>query len=142
VSGSKHTQVHKKEIAARPVSGIARILIVDNQADNRKRWKAALESEDLRVVEAENSIDALTLIRDSAPRIDLLVTTVMSDLTGAHLAVEAVELRRDLPVIIVAWAANPVGIQNGFAVLLEPVSDVELIATARALLLKRGGVAW
>jgi two-component system phosphate regulon response regulator PhoB len=122
------------------VNQIARILIVDNQADKRKRWKAALESADFRVVEAENSIDALALIRDTALGIDVLVTTVMSDLTGAHLAVEAVELRRDLPVIIVAWAGNPLGIQNNtIAVLLEPISDAELVATARALLSERGG---
>jgi CheY-like chemotaxis protein len=112
------------------------ILIVDDQADNRKRWKAALESADFWVVEAENRIDALALLRDRAPGIDLLVTTIMSDLAGAQLTIEAVELRRNLPVIIVAWAANPVGIQNTIAILLEPVSDAELIATARALLLQ------
>ena len=109
------------------------ILIVDDQADNRKRWKAALESADFRVVEAENGIEALALLRDAASAIDLLVTTV-SDFAGAQLAVEAVELRRDLPVILVAWAANPVGVQNTVAILLEPVSDTERIATARALL--------
>jgi hypothetical protein len=76
------------------------------------------------------------LLRDRAPGIDLLVTTIMSDLAGAQLTIEAVELRRNLPVIIVAWAANPVGIQNTIAILLEPVSDAELIATARALLLQ------
>jgi CheY-like chemotaxis protein len=110
------------------------VLIVDDQADNRKRWKAALESADFRVVEAENRIEALALLRDTAPAIDLLVTTVMSEFAGAQLAVEAVELRRDLPVIIVAWAANPVGVQNTVAILLEPVSDTELTATVRALL--------
>jgi DNA-binding NtrC family response regulator len=107
---------------------------VDDQADNRKRWKAALETADFRVVEAEKRIDALALLRNTGPGIDLLVTTVMSDFAGAKLAVEAVELRRDFPVIIVAWMANPVGIQNTIAVLLEPVSDTELIATARTLL--------
>jgi DNA-binding NtrC family response regulator len=113
------------------------ILIVDDQADNRKRWKAAFKSADFRVVEAEYCIDALALLRDTTPGIDVLVTTVMSDFAGAQLAVEVVELRRDLPVIIVAWAANPVGIRNAIAVLLEPVSDTELIATARALLSHR-----
>jgi CheY-like chemotaxis protein len=110
------------------------VLIVDDKPDNRQRWKEAFESADFRVVEAENRIDALALLRDTAQGIDLLVTTVMSEFAGARLAVEAVELRRNLPVIIVAWAASPVGIQNTVAVLLEPASDAELIATARALL--------
>lgn len=110
------------------------ILIVDDQADNRRRWKAALESADFRVVEAENRIEALALLRDTAPGIDLLVTTVMRNFAGAQLAVEAVEIRQDFPVIIVACMANPAGIQNTIAVLLEPVSDTELIAAARTLL--------
>ena len=109
-------------------------LIVDDQADNRKRWKAALESADFRVVEAENRIDALALLRDTTPGVDLLVTTLMRDFAGTQLAVEAVELRRNFPVIIVACMANPVGTQNTVAVLLEPVSDAELIATAGTLL--------
>jgi CheY-like chemotaxis protein len=110
------------------------ILIFYDQADNRKRWKAALESTDFGVVEVDNCAEALALLRDTALRIDLLVTAVMSDFAGLQLAAEAVELHRDLPVIIVAEAANPVGIQNTLAVLLEPVSATELIATARALL--------
>src|SRR5436305_14934615 len=52
------------------------VLIVDDQADNRKRWKAAFESADFSVVEAENRIDALSLLRDTATGIDLLVTRI------------------------------------------------------------------
>src|SRR5436305_13380508 len=68
------------------------VLIVDDQADNRKRWKAAFESADFSVVEAENRIDALSLLRDTATGIDLLVTTVLSEFAGAQLTIEAVEL--------------------------------------------------
>ena len=35
-----------------------------------------------------------------------------------------------LPVIMTAEAAYPIGIQNKFAILLEPVSNAELISTA------------
>jgi len=110
------------------------VLTVDDQPDNRKQWKAALASADFRVAEAESRIAALALLRDTASGIDLLVTAVMRDLSGAQLAADAVELRPNLPLIIVAGVANPVGIQNTIAVLLEPVSDTELIATARTLL--------
>jgi hypothetical protein len=58
----------------------------------------------------------------------------MRDGAGAQLAVEATELHRGLPVIMIASLANPIGIQDHFAILLEPVSDAELISTARVLL--------
>lgn len=110
------------------------ILVASDEADNRKRWKAAFESAGFAVVQAENRIDALTLLRDAASGIDLLVTSVMRDGAGALLASEAGGLPRALPVIIVSGYAYPVGVQHGFANLLEPVSDAELIDTARALL--------
>ena len=110
------------------------ILIVDDDSGNRKQWKAALESARFRVLEADNQVDALTYVGDAASGVDLLVIGVMRDGSGAQLAVEAFELRPTLPMIIVASTANPVGIQVHLAILLEPVSDAELIGAARALL--------
>jgi len=90
----------------------------------------------LRVLEAGSRVDALTYLGAAASGIDLLVTGVMRDGAGAQLAVEAFELRQALVMIVVASHAYPVGTQDHLAILLEPVSDVELIGTARALLLQ------
>jgi hypothetical protein len=54
-----------------------------------------------------------------------------------QLAAEVVE-QHGLPVIMTAEAAYPIGIQNKFAILLEPVSNAELISTARTLLFGKG----
>lgn len=110
------------------------ILIFDVEPDNRKRWKAALEGAGFRVVEAANRVDAIILLRDAASGIDLLVTSVMNDCAGGQLASDAVELRPALRVILIAEAAYPVGIHDTIAILLEPVSDSELIGTVQALL--------
>ena len=109
------------------------ILIVDDSPD-RALWTAAFESAGFRTLEAEESIQAIELLR-SGPTIDLLVTTLLQDDSGARLVIDAVQHRPDLPVIMIACAGHPVGIQQGrFALLLEPVSTAELLDTARALL--------
>ena len=112
----------------------ALILIVDADSGNRKQWKAAFESAQFRVLEADDRVDAMTYVGDNASGLDLLVAGVMRDGAGTQLAVEAFELRPTLPMIIVASAANPVGVRDHLAILLEPVSDAELIGTTRVLL--------
>jgi DNA-binding NtrC family response regulator len=112
----------------------AAVLIVDDDSGNRKQWKATFESASFRVLEASNRFDALTYLSDTGSEIDLLVTGVMRDGAGAQLAAEAFELRPTLPMIIVASAASQVGMHDHLAILLEPVSDTELVGTARALL--------
>jgi CheY-like chemotaxis protein len=114
--------------------GQAFILIVDDDSGNRKQWKAAIESTTFLVLQACSRDEALTYLGDFASRIDLLVTGVMRDGEGTQLAVEAFKLLPDLRIILVASAANPVGIQDHMAILLDPVSDAEMIGTARTLL--------
>lgn len=110
------------------------ILIVDDDFANRKQWKKAFESASFRVFEAGNRVDALRYVGDAASGIGLLVIGPMRDGAGAQLAVEAFQLRPTLPMIIVATAAYPVGIHDDLAILLEPISDAELVGTARTLL--------
>ena len=110
------------------------VLIVDNDSANRQQWKAALESATFRVLESCSRVEALKQLGEAATSIDLLLIGMMRDGEGAQLAVDASELRPILPMIIVAGAANPVGIQGHLAILLEPVSDAELIGAARTLL--------
>lgn len=108
-------------------------MIVDDSADNRTRWKAALESASFRVLEADSRVEALMFLKDGASGIDLLVAGVMSGAT-ARLVLRAFEVRPGLAIIIVANAANPVGIQDQLTILLEPLSDEALLGAVRALL--------
>jgi DNA-binding NtrC family response regulator len=109
------------------------ILIVDDSPD-RALWTAAFKSAGFPTVEAGESVQAIELLR-SGPTIDLLVTTLLQDGSGAQLVVDAVQHRPNLAVIIIACAGHPVGIQKGcFALLLQPVSAAELLNTAHTLL--------
>jgi CheY-like chemotaxis protein len=110
------------------------ILLVDDTPENRHKWKAALERARFRVAEASSRSEALSYLRDADSAIDLLLTGLIRDAEGAQLAVEALELRASLPFVLAADAANPVGIQDQFALLLNPVSDAELVSAARTLL--------
>lgn len=94
------------------------VLLIRDQADLWIGRKAALEAEGFRVVEDTNS------------QIDLLITN--ADWEGLQLALEADQ--QVIPIIIVAGAAHPIGIHDRVAILLEPVSDEELVSTARTLL--------
>ena len=118
-------------MSVRPASSA--ILIVDDSPDHAL-WRGALESAGFRTVEAAESIHAIELLR-SGRTIDLLVATLLQDDSGARLIVDAVQHRPDLPVIMIACAGHPVGIQEGrFALLLKPVSAAELLDTAGTLL--------
>jgi CheY-like chemotaxis protein len=112
----------------------ATILVVDDNSGNRDQWRATLEAASYRVIEAGSQGEALTLLRDANSGIDLLVTGLMRNGEGAQLAVEALDVRPSLPIILAADAAHPVGIQDQFALLLTPVSDSELVGAARTLL--------
>jgi DNA-binding response OmpR family regulator len=113
------------------------ILIVDDDSENCNRWRAALENAGFRILAADSRLAALAHLGDTASEIELLIIGGLRD--GAQLALEAFELRRDLPMIIIASFANPVGIRSELAILLEPVSDAELVGTVRALLSRSSG---
>ncbi len=116
------------------MSAVRRILVVHNGPGERARWKAVLEGAGFRTVEAATREEGLAILREGGGEIELLLTAVMDESEGLRLVVDAVEFRGTLPVIIAAQAGHPAGVQKGFALLLEPFSDEELVEAARALL--------
>src|SRR5262245_372828 len=113
--------------------GCQSVLIVDGDSGNRDRWRAAFEEALFRVCTTNNRAAALTRLGDAAG-IDLLVVGAIGAVTSRKFSLEAFELRGSLRMIIIASMANPVGIHEQLAILLEPVSDADLIGTARTLL--------
>jgi CheY-like chemotaxis protein len=102
----------------------ATVLIIEDQAANWIARKAALEKAGFRVVATKS-------YNGASPGIDLLITS--PDSVGLQLAVEA--QKQGFPIIVLAAYAYPIGIHDKVAILLEPVSDGELVSTARTLLL-------
>lgn len=112
------------------------VLIIKDEADAWIERKAALEQGGFRVVEVKNQDDALLSLRDANSGVNLLITSPDFSVQQLQVAAQVVE-QYGLPVIMLAGAAYPIGIQDKFAMLLEPVSNAELISTARALTSQR-----
>jgi DNA-binding NtrC family response regulator len=108
-------------------------LIIQDQADAWIERKAALEKAGFRVIEVKNHKEASLSLRDAKLGIDLLITSPDFSEPQLQLAAEAVE-QHGLPVIMTAEMAYPIGIHGKVATLIEPVSNAELISTARTLL--------
>jgi CheY-like chemotaxis protein len=112
----------------------AAILFVDDQAARRAQFKTVLEDENHIVLEAQDAIAALDLLQRKSNEIDMMVVArVTPHSSGLELVLTARQMAPAMPFILIADAAFPVGVQTGFAVLLDPVSPKELVETVRQL---------
>jgi hypothetical protein len=115
---------------------LAIALIIQDQAGNWIGRKAALEQAGFQVMDAKNYSDASIYLRDTSTGIGLLVTSSDFSVPQLELAADAVE-QHGVPVIMTVDAGYPIGIHGEVALLLEPVSDAELVSAARTLLADR-----
>lgn len=85
-----------------PPRGNERILLVDDNAAVAHSVKSSLERLDYKVTVRTSSLRALELFKKNPEKFDLVVTDQsMPQMTGAHLAKELIEVRTDLPVILI-----------------------------------------
>ena len=97
-------------------------------------FKTALEQEDWTVLMPADADAVLELIRSDPSRVDLLITNPGEDFeAGLQLIVSANECAPTLPIVTTTSAGYPIGVQQGFALLLEPVSPDELMDAVRQL---------
>ena len=117
-----------------------RILLVDDENSVRDSLYALLESAGYEVLAASNGPDGLTIFRQAAPPIDLLVTDYnMPRMSGLELARECSCLFPDLRVLDVSGSHPDEKLQadlqmgkRGF--LAKPFRGDDLLRTTRALL--------
>ena len=87
------------------MSGIATILLVDDEPVTRDAMVRLLEAAECRVFDTYNGEDALQLLEDH-PEITLLLSDVrMPGMTGIELAREANRRRPELKIIL-TWATR------------------------------------
>ena len=118
-----------------------RILLVDDEKIIRDSLYTLLESEGYEVLAASNGPDGLTIFRQAAPPIELLVTDYnMPQMSGLELARECSRLRNNLSVLYVSGSHPDEELQadlqtrkRGF--LAKPFRGNELLCKARELLL-------
>ncbi|MDF2433993.1 MAG: hypothetical protein JWP44_3624 [Mucilaginibacter sp.] len=106
-----------------------RVLIVDDNATNRRILQLQLEHWKLKTVMASSGVEALQLLKTQAA-FDLVITDMqMPGMDGVHLSTSIKILYKDLPIILLSSIGNETLKQNpGLfkAVLTKPVKQLQL----------------
>jgi DNA-binding response OmpR family regulator len=108
------------------------VLVVEDDVDLRRMFRAALSLEGFIVEEAGDGLQALHLIEQSRPDIvvlDLGLPTVGGLAVQQEIAASA--LTKDIPVVIVTGSTADLSQVPVFCVLRKPVTPEELVATVR-----------
>lgn len=140
--------VYTPEVNPLPVSedkipdGNGRILVVDDEAPITKIIDRILKSHGYEIVLKNNSTEALSVFQKDPDAFDLVITDMtMPKLTGDLLAKKIVELRPEIPVILMTGFSKQVP-ENGdlaegiSALIMKPISHSHLLKTVFSLMKK------
>ena len=120
---------------AEPPPGSETILVVEDEKKLREVTVTLLQQGGYRVLEAKDAHDALTVIANSEPGIDLLLTdVVMPEKSGAELVKEARALHPKLRCLFMSGYAGDLVTRQG--VVIEETSFLEKPFTKKVLLRK------
>lgn len=114
---------------------VATVLVVDDEQILRTYMTRVLESEGYSVIEAENGVEALSLLsrKDSGVVVDLVITDVrMPRMGGRALAANLAQDRTSPPVLFVSGSHMPSDVSG--PLLRKPFMPDDLSALARKLL--------
>ena len=115
-----------------------RILVVDDDKNTRRLYKAVLESENYIVVTAENGEEALEIMDNQ--HIDLAVVDIMMPkMDGYEFTKLLREAQNNLPILMVSAKQLPEDKKKGFLVgtddyMTKPVDEDEMLLRIKALL--------
>lgn len=116
------------------------ILIVDDDADLRAMFRAALRFAGFEVREAADGYDALNVIEQYRP--DLVVLDLALprlDGLAVHAEISAQALTRHIPIVIVTGEDRDLSQVKAACILRKPVSPDQLISTVRRCLASGSG---
>ena len=109
------------------------VLVVDDDSDFRGSLKAILGKQGYLALEAGDGIDALKILQQAHPSIDLLLTDVnMPRMDGLALAQAARDLYPEIPILLMS--GQSVSLVNELAnlqVLRKPIRREALLAAVR-----------
>jgi two-component system chemotaxis response regulator CheY len=113
------------------------VLVVDDDPGMRRYLRSCLEPLGMQVVEANDGRQALELLSEEAPRLDLaIVDLVMPEVDGLELVarLEADPVYSALPVLLVTGEWDEVGQRKGRPVLRKPFNGSLLRLYVREIL--------
>jgi two-component system cell cycle sensor histidine kinase/response regulator CckA len=121
-------------MVAAPVSHKQTILVVDDEATVRSLTARMLEEHGYSVIEAEDGLEAWTLLESMAERIDLVVSdVVMPRLDGLELARCMEIMPSPRPILLMSgYGLGALDFER--PLLVKPFRAHELLAAVRRLL--------
>ena len=114
------------------------ILLVDDDKNIRKLYKAVLESDGYNVLTAQNGEEALDIMDREC--VDLVVLDIMMPkMDGYEFTRTLREVNNNLPILMVSAKQMPEDKKHGFLVgtddyITKPVDEEEMLLRVRALL--------
>lgn len=111
------------------------ILVVDDELLIRKVIREYLESENYKVLEAENGLDALRVLTSN--KVDLIILDIMMPKMDGFTCLEEIRKTKDTPVIMLSAMKEETDKLNSFNLgvddyVTKPFSPKELIARVKA----------
>lgn len=111
------------------------ILVVDDELLIRKVIREYLESENYKVLEAENGLDALRVL--SSNKVNLIILDIMMPKMDGFTCLEEIRKTKDTPVIMLSAMKEETDKLNSFNLgvddyVTKPFSPKELIARVKA----------
>lgn len=111
------------------------ILVVDDEILIRKVIREYLESENYKVLEAENGLDALRVL--SSNKVNLIILDIMMPKMDGFACLEEIRKTKDIPVIMLSAMKEETDKLNSFNLgvddyVTKPFSPKELIARVKA----------
>ena len=112
-----------------------KILVVDDEILIRKVIREYLESENYKVLEAENGLDALRVL--SSNKVNLIILDIMMPKMDGFACLEEIRKTKDIPVIMLSAMKEETDKLNSFNLgvddyVTKPFSPKELIARVKA----------
>ena len=137
----------RQQLASKAMpTGIATILLVEDESGLRRLMSKVLEKQGYRVLEAKDGEEALSICQENLGHIDLVVTDyAMPRMTGLQLKEKIMALRPNMKVLLISGYAeevvdnNPQESLNAGDFLEKPFLPEELARKVREMLSRING---
>ncbi len=131
----------KKELKATDLTGVGRVLLVEDESEVRQFAVRALKRQGYQVLEAADGVEALDIMTENEGKIDIVVSdVVMPEMDGPALFKELRKRNPSLKVIFVSGYPNEAFRESmgsdDFAFLPKPFSLPQLAAKVKEELAK------
>ncbi len=120
--------------------GTERILFVDDEVPIAKMGARGLKSLGYQVTTRTSSVEALELFRSKPNEFDLVITDMtMPNMTGDSLAIELMEIRSDIPIILCTGYSKKISDEDASGIGIKafaykPIVKADLAKTVRKVL--------